>query len=524
MGSFAITYEDFTGGHYMGNRDTAQPANTWTGTNTVLDPRGNLIGSTAVQLPTLTGPTPGAGDTFSIDGVFSCPDYIVLFTTHFSNSASTTTSRVYHYNISNTVWSSATTLTGNPKGFIAPEQSSDKARFYYVDGSGNIRLVEFTFGSTPSFSLSLVTATTNVTTSLYKYKYRLLGLGLTGTIRNRLYYSDPTLTTWSATDYYEFPGLITNLATRTNDFVVTTTTGIYSVTGVLGESINIQEIYTFGELSQGMSNPITYGRDFVYLNDYLDSMNGKIFAGLGVSKSLIGTLDLDAEPPLNIGLINPGLIAVASENGYVYVSDSENRWARFELESWVATDLPTGSPGGGGTIGTSAITLANLPGNMYFAEPAIKPYQTDLTDTVAYLARSANTNVKLYAAAHTRRAPAVPNGRDILVVDTASVVLAEYWHQKPMVVREIIVEAEYVEATTDASLAVNIIPTGAVDINTTVAPGMTSSTITAPTEATAGSTIIQRFRANNAGRAYGFKPKLTHKGVRIKRVICVCED
>lgn len=524
MGSFQITYADFTGGHYMGNRETEQPSNTWTGTNTVLDPRGNLIGSTATLLSTLTGPTPsGSSDKFYIDGVFSCPDFIVLFTTHFNNSTSTTTSRVYHYKISTNTWSAATTLTGNPQGFIAPDQSTDKARFYYVDASGNIRLVEFTFTGTPGFALSLVTATTNVKTSLYKYKYRLLGLGLTGTVRNRLYYSDPTMTTWGATDYYEFPGQITNMAPRTNDLVVTTTAGIYSVTGVLGESVNIQEIYTFAELSQGMSNPITYGRDFVYLNDYLDSLNGKVYAGLGTTKNLIATLDLEANPPLNIALINPGLIAIISENGYAYIMDTEARWARFVFSNWSATDLPVGGELGG-YVGTSAVTLADLPGNMYFAEPAIKPYQVDLTDTTAYVARSSSTNVKLYAASHTRRQPAAPSLLYPNPVATASVILSDYWHQKPMVVREVVVEAEYFENGADASIAVNIIPIGAVDINTTVAPTMTSSTITGATESTAGSTIIQRFFVNNAGRAYGFKPNITHKGVRIKRVVCVCED
>lgn len=323
------------------------------------------------------------------------------------------------------------------------------------------------------------------------------------------------MTTWGATDYYEFPGQITNMAPRTNDLVVTTTAGIYSVTGVLGESVNIQEIYTFGELSQGMSNPITYGRDFIYLNDYLDSLNGKVYAGLGITKNLIATLDLDANPPINIALINPGLIAIASENGYAYVMDTEARWARFAFSNWTITDLPTGGLPGG-AIGTAAVTLADLPGNMYFAEPAIKPYQTDLTDTFAYLARSSNTDVKLYAANHTRRTPATSQ--------TGSVILSDYWHQKPMVVREVIVEVEYVSTGANASVSANIIPIGAIDINSTVAPTMTSSTITAPTESTAGSTIIHRFFVNNAGRAYGFKPQITHKGVRVKRVVCICED
>ena len=132
-----------------------------------------------------------------------------------------------------------------------------------------------------------------------------------------------------------------------------------------------------------------------------------------------------------------------------------------------------------------------------------------------YLARADVTDIKIYKATHTSRDPV--SGA------TGSCLLAEYWHQKPMVVREVIVEAEYEATGANASIAVNIIPTGAVDIDTTTAPNMTSSIITAPTESTA-STIIHRFRVDNAGRAYGFKPNITHKGVRIRRVICICED
>ena len=512
MGSFQITYDDFTGGHYMGNRDTNQPSNTWTGTNTTLDPRGNLIATEAVLLSTLTGPTPGGLDGFVINGVFTCPGYVIVIYTYTDGSTGTSTATAKAYNISSNTWSTTQTLGGEPQGYLAADQSSSVVELYYVDTNGDVRLLTFAFSGVITFSDTLATAGTSVETSLYKYKYRLLGIGSTSGIRNRLYYSDPTMTTWGATDYYEFPGQITNLATRTNDFVVTTTAGIYSVTGVLGESVNIQEIYTFDELSQGMSNPVTYGRDFVYLNDYLDSMNGKIYAGLGAGKTLIGTLDLEANPPLNIGLINPGLIVVMSNTGYAYVMDSEARWSRFQWASWDTTDTGLGQ----GSAGTAAISLADLPGNMYAAVPAIKPYQTDTSDAILYMARADGTNIKLYGATHTRRTP--------YTVSTGTVTLAEYWHSKQMVVREVIVESTYTDtSTTYASIGVSITPIGAVDINTATAPNMTSSTISAPA-ATNTSTVITRFLVNNAGRAYGFKPVISHKGVRIKRVVCICED
>lgn len=524
MGSFAITYDDFTGGHYMGTRSTNQPANTWTGTNTTLDPRGNLIASSATLVDTFdTGIPWGNLDSFYMNGVFTHPQAVTVVYSHFDANAGTTTSYIATYYYSSMfggwIWTTPLALGGTPNGFMAPDQTESNPTLFYVVGStGDIRKLTYN-ATTATWTDALVTAGTNVTAALYKHKYRLLGLGLTGTVLNRLYYSDPTMTTWSATDYYEFPGQITNVVTRSNDFVVTTTAGIYSVTGVLGESINIQEIYSFPELSQGMANAVGYGRDFVYLNDYLDSLTGQIYAGLGTNKTLIGTMDLESTPPMNIGITNPGKIVAMANSGETYVMDFGGSWTRLKFSDWLASDYVSS---GGGGITPSATALSQLSGNMFLAQSIIKPYRADDTDVRLYMARvrniqtQANYEIKLYSGYHSLKTP--------FITQTASVILSEYWHQKPMVVREVIVEAEYVSYGSGASIAVNIIPTGAIDINTTVAPTMTSSTITAPTESTAGSTIIHRFRADNAGRAYGFKPNITHKGVRIRRVICICED
>lgn len=516
MGTFQVTYDDFTGGHYMGNRDTKQPANTWTGTNTILDPRGNLIATEAVLRTTLTTSIPWENlGKFYVVGSFTHPDYVTVVYT-FESSSGTTTSYIATYGnppFFSPVWTTPLALTGNPVGFLAPDQTSDNPTLYYVRSTGDVRKLTF---SSSTWTDTLVTSGTNVRSSLYKYKYRLLGLGLTGTVRNRLFYSDPTMTTWGATDYYEFPGQITNVVPRSNDVVVTTTAGIYSVTGVFGESVNIQEIYSFQELSQGMSNAVGYGRDFVYLNDYRDSLNGQIYAGLGTSKTLIGTMDLESTAPMNIGITNPGQIVTMANSGDTYVMDFSGNWVRLKFSDWFADDYI--EPGG---ITPSATSLTDLAGNMYLGQSILKPYVSDDSDVRLHLFRVRslrvpdNYAIKLYSAYHTSKNP--------IAGATGTVVLSEYWHSKPCVVKEVIVEAQYVATTTNASLSVNIIPTGAVDIDSSVAPNMTSSTITAPSQTTA-STIILRFRVDNAGRAYGFKPRIQHKGVRIRRVICMVED
>jgi len=168
VGSFQITYNDFTGGHYMGNRDTEQPSNTWTGNNTVLDPRGNLVATDGVLLNERTGPTPALGDFFYLNGTFIHAGYISVIYTFLDSSAGTTTSYIDHYDIANNQWSgSPLTLTGVPVGYLAPDQTSSSPTLYYVRSSGDVR--KLTFNTTlATWSDALATAGTNVTTSLYK--------------------------------------------------------------------------------------------------------------------------------------------------------------------------------------------------------------------------------------------------------------------------------------------------------------------------------------------------------------------
>jgi len=50
MGSFQITYDDFSGGQYMGPRSNNLPKNTWTGENVTSTPDGKLMPSEPLEL------------------------------------------------------------------------------------------------------------------------------------------------------------------------------------------------------------------------------------------------------------------------------------------------------------------------------------------------------------------------------------------------------------------------------------------------------------------------------------------
>ena len=54
MGSFQITYDDFSGGQYMGNKSTNLPKNQFTGENVVSLPDGRLVPVGALTAGTYT--------------------------------------------------------------------------------------------------------------------------------------------------------------------------------------------------------------------------------------------------------------------------------------------------------------------------------------------------------------------------------------------------------------------------------------------------------------------------------------
>lgn len=116
---------------------------------------------------------------------------------------------------------------------------------------------------------------------------------------------------------------------------------------------------------------------------------------------------------------------------------------------------------------------------------------------------------------------------------SATVDLPEYWHKNPMVVKEVIVEvgfdtANSLNLTGDAIIQPFIKPTGIEDKGPNDTGAFVSSTQTETVALSSinadNSTAIYQFRINNAGRGYGFYPRITWQGCRIRRVICICED
>jgi len=531
MGTFQIAYDDFSGGHYMGNRSAELPRNTWYGTNATLNGKGELIPggsgyvgqSNKVRSGTFQPASSGIYHGFNY---YSDSYFVITEATDISGTVGYLSRLVrVEGGYGNATTISSTTLTGivNAQCTTTNDFSTTgQMTLYYVDNSnGDIRKCTLPTWGTPTDSLVSGVFLQYQVDAIVDYKSRLVTWSQNSgaSTNNRLYYSNNTKTSFNTSDYYEFPGAVQTVIPRANDLVVVTGVGIYSMTGVLGESVNIQLIAPANELLDGMRNAKASGRSIIFLaEDKLEyPQDTRIYQLLGASSAEIARIDvqdyaLSFADESCFNLLRGGDIAVWLSNGAFYVQKA------------------------GGPFVRMVATRPNFPTQpqAYIAEPidAFSGSTNQGRTTAACF--DSDGNLEIYQFGYGEAYPSktfTTNGSS--APTSASVQLSEYWHNKPMTVRDLMVEAVYdtqavTGLTSNASVAANIIPVGAIDYSVTQTPSLTSSTqtytTTLSTVASNGARVLHRFRVDDAIKAYGFYPVITFQGCRIRRVIAIGED
>ena len=512
MGSFAITYDDFSGGHYMGNKAAALPKNTWYGTNAILNPKGELIPGESALVHTFTNPNPN-WDAATIHYGYTSSQVTSFVVSWYEYGVGTTSQILNVSVVNNAVFStSTTTLTGEVDGqcTVATDSSGGRYLFYVDVGTYNIRKVD-SFGADTLVSSALAL---QLPSSITDYKYRLLAWG--NSAPSKLFYSDNTKTSFSTGDYYEFDGAIEAVVPRSNDVVVITSEGIYSITGVFGSSVNIQLIAPPNELLQGMESAKASGRSVYFVNEgsFPISSDNRLYELLGATTrevARIGVEDTNLAKFDRIGMnvIEGGNVAIAVSNGAIYIMRQDGTFVRMFN------------------------SRANFTGQSeaYIAEPRHSFLGT--TNYLMMAVTQTDGDVEIHHANHESPYPCPEFGTTTPA--QATVVFPEYWHQKPMTVRDLLVEVVYDAwhnhpsyLVGDATITASITPTGAVDYGVTAVPSLSSSQQTYTTSLSSvaynETAVLHRFRVDDAVKAYGFKPKIVFAGCRIRRVIAVCED
>jgi len=534
MGTFQVTYDDFSGGHYMGDRSTELPKNTWKGDNVILSVRGDLVPTGVKEMKEFAAPTPASG-TWNYAQVKSAfafnVIYGVAFVSYYGTAVSGTVIQIVDTSTSGTPTTFSYTITGRVDGTVTFDNvrtgsSTDKFFTYINAVNGDVRQWSWVTATD-----SLVVAnpfSTNNPVNLVQ-----VGARLVTWFNQSLYYSGASdAATWStATQYYDFPDVITGVFPRSNDFIVTTVGAVYSVTGVLGESINIQPIIPNDNARGGFRKAVIDNR-VVYLLDEGTSApglpDGVIYALNGADIQQAAYLDQNdllqglqyrnSAESFVLGMGQNNNLICWSRQGTAWARAANNTWSRF---TYTAKEMDATKF----LQAAVCVPIAykdTVPQNEYF--------------TVVYTGSDEKVYFVRYIHNH-----GFPNSDDFDFDDTVAsttpasgtVDLSEYWHSKPCVVKEIMVEAVFdtsasLDLTGNATIEPFVKPTGIVDIGPNDTNSFVSSTQTI-TQAISSisadnSVALYRFKVNNAGRSYGFYPRLTFQGCRIRRVICVCED
>ena len=515
MGSFQITYDDFSGGQYMGPRSTNWPKNTWSGENVISMSDGRLLPTGAMTAGTYS---PGTRTTANIFDLHVDGNTAFAFA-NWVNASSVSSPKMVYFNTINDgtlfpITGTAVTLNGTPVGQVAYDNSNFLAPvFYYLDSAGTIYSISALSPYTQATTSSALAGTT--VTDMKIWGQRVIAYG---GFSSKLYYSDTNKTTWDAsTQFYQFPGIISEVIPRAQDLIVICVGGVFSLTGVLGSSVTNQNISGQINVMEGMTRSTLSGRTINFFDQRnVGVLDGHIYAMEGTYVRPIATMltdDMIAAQPFGyeqatIGTVSGERLVAMLRTGVCYPEKISGTWARLNFSSSTIDPLYVNQQ-------KVQKTTSNAL-NEYFCVASIDSSTSALTLKLDRFIH--NVNGFTNKDAKFRYGPTA--GAVGSSVPTGTVTLPEYFHTKPFTVKEMFVEYE---STTASVVTASIIPTGNIDVLAANISSMTSSGASNITQ-TAAATVAERFLPNNANKAFGIKPKLSITSAIVKRVILNCED
>lgn len=457
------------------------------------------------------------------------PDQWIVGTTIYSfcqwEVSSTWTAKMVKFDVANGTYFpspavTTTTLTGRIGGKIAYDNASAKFFYARIDGANAGYIRSVTTGGTDA-SVSTVLGGTGIT-DLVSYGYRTVAYGSTS---KRLYYSNTDLTTWSTSQYYEFSGEILNVLPRSNDLLVVCTTGLFSVVGVLGSSVTIQQLLSSANTPEGMRDAIIVGRQAFFADSSRSgNVDGRIYVLQGTNIQPAFTLDYEVVEGVNTDggpqqircfNIADGQIGILTKGGSTsYSRRPDGTWARHgqsdgdfapAIERDAVSQMHIARPG----------PQAQSEYFVYAMVDFADGYDINFYRVINNVAAPTNIDYDFSVSSTMSGSIGYPSG---------TVTLPEYWHNKPFTVKHAIIEWS---GDANSTLTARIRSTGILDTDSLAAySGGTSSTITT----NLGPTVVygvyntERFYIDNSQKGLGAKVILGLTQCRVKRVILMCED
>jgi hypothetical protein len=498
---FDVEWDDFSGGHWFGNRDTKQPQNTWTGDNVILvaadgtlmpgaplviDPDATSISSINTLNPVDYGYCALNGDLLSYPRRTGTSTRVFVHNgVQYSIGAQNPGGGPVHFN-GKIIFPSSTVLPG----VTLRLQIFDPAALSITD-----------------------VAVPVIFANVYAWDAWALGVAASS---NRIYFCAPyDETSWDSNDYIDVgdaDAYIQTIVPTVNGILVGTATGWWQITGVLGQTTQKRQITSKGVTTAGG----------------VEVDAGVLFGAGGnpdqaAVRLLSGTLTPTAlwDPSAGFGsperIVRVGghyVFVITDDGGVIYMwSEHTRTWRR--IQALTAAELSY--TGGDGTV---KYRVASDPGAG--ASQAFLAARGTLA--------SNNLSVRIYTYDIDPFDPPVNSAGT--AYQSATVDLAAYDHKRPFRVKELIAEVDCgttsLNATRSLALAVKA-PGKPIDNFATItgpaANASAAQTWTLPAMAsTAGERAVYRFNPTDTGESFNIIPQLTMRGVKLRRVIARCQE
>lgn len=485
---FEIVWDDFSGGHFFGNRDTKQPKNTWTGLDVIQCAADGFL-------------MPGSPLVEYLSGVGGLSNELLA---HFGYLADGGTG--LRYGQQTTV---AKTFVVDGDGSSPYALGAESPRGWPIQFNGQtlqplasakIILYNGAAVSTPAVPAAFTGG---------MYAWDAWALGVAG---NRIYFCAPLdATSWNSNDYLDVgdsDATIRTVVPTVHGILVGTARGWWEISGVLGQTTVQRRLTTKGVAAAG-GVEVDAGVFFAAGNA----------PAQGVVRLLSGTQTPTVLWDKNGALSESTRIAKVAGQ-YVFVAcgadDQLYMWSEH-TRNWRLISLPSYSTLGWGskpqcrvaTDNNAAATVANVA-------------LTGSTITTSYGA------YKIYTYDIDPAAP--PESAGAYVSATAR--LSNYDHDKPFRVNEVIVELDLAATSTNATRSIGLqveAPSPLVERSTDVAMlanrASALQTYTLPEmDSTSYQRPVVRFSLGDTGDTYSITPALTMQGVKVRRVIARCVE
>jgi hypothetical protein len=267
MPAFVSTWDDFTGGYFVGENDNRQPRNTFTGENVAVSLNdGSIVATNKVQQITIN-PEDAELDAFNIennslyiDGGSGVDTYVTNAVQggdyiYFAVQLSSTTFKMFRLQFSNNDLSADCTIkASNAVTITAGEKltnvftTNESGQIYAYIGS-KTTLYRFTgtgdWDSGDPAVKTDITLPTGITSvhGITVWNARMIAWSST---TDYIYFSDALdFDTWQSSSYlapgYSNNGVI-HAIPRYDDLLVVKPNAIYSITGVLGATATVRQI------------------------------------------------------------------------------------------------------------------------------------------------------------------------------------------------------------------------------------------------------------------------------------------